>query len=221
MLTDPKEIEIISRARQANVRDPRRSRKHFEVIYEDFLRDVSWPGRVVLDIGPGQYDLGEILRPRGALVEGVDNDPAVLELGRYKGYRVLEGNLRQLAQIDFGRCYDGLFCKLSLNVFWSRSPQAAQEDVGRLLALAQPDAWLWIAPWNGVPKDMDARAPEVAQMLGAQRRAFQDAGCEVYELPEALTHRYGIHGLTANWPVITRGVKIPPSLQPYRAPAAP
>ena len=29
MLSDPREIEIISRARQKNVRDPGRSREHF------------------------------------------------------------------------------------------------------------------------------------------------------------------------------------------------
>jgi hypothetical protein len=220
VLTDPKEIEIISRARQANVRDPRRSRKHFEAIDEDFLRDLAWRGRVLLDIGPGQFDFGEIVRPRGAQVEGVDNDPAVLELGRYKGYRVVAGELRQLASIDFGRRYDGLFCKLSLNAFWSATPAEVAEDVARLLALGHADAWLWIAPWNGAPKSRPMPDAEVAAMLHSQRRAFEGAGCDAFELPEAMTHRYGIHGATANWPLFTRGVAIPPALERYRARAA-
>jgi hypothetical protein len=220
MLTDPREIEIISRARQANVRDPRRSRKHFEVIFDDFLRELAWPGRVVLDIGPGQYDLGEILKTHGAAVEGVDNDPAVLELGRYKGYRAIEGNLRRLAEIGFGRRYDGLFCKLSLNAFWSASPAALEEDVGRLVDLGDAGAWLWIAPWNGVPKDVDVRSPRVGEMLAAQRRAFQARGCAAFELPEELTLRYGIHGVTANRALFTRGVRIPEMLERYRAKAA-
>ena len=38
MLTEKKEIEIISRAKQKNVRDPNRSRKHFENIFKNILK---------------------------------------------------------------------------------------------------------------------------------------------------------------------------------------
>jgi len=202
------------------VRDPKRARKYFEAIHDDFLRDLPWAGRVVLDIGPGHYDLGEILKPRGAVVEGVDNDAAVLELGRYKGYRVIEGNLRRPSSIDFGRRYDGLFCKLSLNGLWHKSPAAAQEHVERLLEIGHAQAWLWIAPWNGLPKGRPIPDAQVAALLLAQRRAFQAGGCDAFELPEAMTHRYGIHGPTVNWPLFTRGVRIPPALEGYRAKAA-
>ena len=43
MLTDPTEIEIISAARQKNVRDPLRSRAHFDNIFADFSRAIISP----------------------------------------------------------------------------------------------------------------------------------------------------------------------------------
>ena len=76
MLTDPKEIEIISRARQKNVRDHRRSREHFTRIFADFLADVPMQGQRLVDMGPGQYDFGVLARERGAGTVGLDHDEA-------------------------------------------------------------------------------------------------------------------------------------------------
>lgn len=86
MLTDPREIEIISKARQKNVRDQNRSRQHFLNILEDFLPLKSLKDQLILDLGPGQFDFGVVARERGAEVMAIDNDPAVVELGRYKGF---------------------------------------------------------------------------------------------------------------------------------------
>jgi len=64
MLTDPEEIRIISIARQKNVRDPNRSREHFHHIFKDFFSKSDFNGLRVLDLGPGQYDFGELARER-------------------------------------------------------------------------------------------------------------------------------------------------------------
>jgi ribosomal protein L11 methylase PrmA len=85
MLTDSIEIEIISKAKQKNVRDPERSRQHFERIYDDFFGSVNYRNKTFLDLGPGQYDFGVLAELRGAKTVGFDNDPAVLELGKHKG----------------------------------------------------------------------------------------------------------------------------------------
>ena len=64
MLVDRNEIAIAANAKQKNVRDPRRSREHFFHIFEDFFSGVTLDGRY-LDLGPGQFDLAEIIRPQG------------------------------------------------------------------------------------------------------------------------------------------------------------
>ena len=117
MLTDPEEIRIISRARQKNVRNPSRPRKHFEHIFKDFLEGVDFAGSVFLDLGPGQYDFAEMAKQRGAITHGIDNDSAVVELGRYKPFPVRHGELKQLKASDYDIRFDGIFCKYSINAF--------------------------------------------------------------------------------------------------------
>ena len=50
MLTDPREIEIISRARQKNVRLPTRSRQHFVNIFDDFFDQISFDEGPIIDL---------------------------------------------------------------------------------------------------------------------------------------------------------------------------
>ncbi len=73
MLTDPVEIEIISKARQKNVAGSRRSRVHFNRIFEGFLKRVKFSKTRVIDLGPGQYDFGVLAMERGAEVWAMDN----------------------------------------------------------------------------------------------------------------------------------------------------
>lgn len=64
MLNDLAEIAIIANARQKNVRDPNRSRAHFE--------RLAFPGQTTVDLGPGHYDFGMLARAKGAQVYGVE-----------------------------------------------------------------------------------------------------------------------------------------------------
>jgi hypothetical protein len=207
VLTDPREIEIISRARQKNVRDPGRSREHFERIFADFLGGIAFAGRHFLDLGAGHFDFGVLARARGAEVTGVDNDPAVVELGRYKGFPVAELELRELKAAQLGRRFDGVFCKYSINAFWYPGEAALRAGIRELVALMAPGAWGWLAPWNGAPKDADL------SLLGIQADEFQAHGFEAYELTEEQSRFYGVHGATANRALFTRGVAVPGALR--------
>lgn len=202
MLTDPMEIAIISRARQVNVRDPRRSRAHFDRIFNDFLKSVSFPKSKILDLGPGQWDFGVLARECGAEIWGVDNDPAVIELGRRKGFDAMEGDLRQPSKLNVPAPFDGLFCKFSINAFWAAENFDAQRQyVSNLLALARPDAWIWISPWNGVPTGQLVDAKDA---LAWQKAAFEEHGCNCRQLSRDETAYYGVNGNTANSIVFTR-----------------
>lgn len=199
MLTDPGEIRIISQARQKNVRDPGRSRKHFLNIFEGFLGGASFEGATLLDLGPGQYDFAEMARARGAMTYGIDNDPAVIELGEYKGYPARLASLKDLHAADYDFQFDGVFCKYSINAFWFYDDDhRGAEYVRQIGRLVKPGGWAWIAPWNGVPKKADLSPDQVAHVLSVQARAFGELGFLGVDLTERLSKRYGVHGSTAN-----------------------
>ena len=210
MLTDPIEKEIIAKARQKNVRDPSRSREHFERIFKDFLGDVDLNGQLLLDLGPGQFDFGVMARERKATVVGIDNDPAVLELGRHKGFKIIEGQIQKLNPDDFPDKFDGIFCKFSINAFWFHDDfDELRKSVNGIVNLMKPDAWAWIAPWNGAPKNANLSENQIREVLSVQRDEFVKHGFQAFNLTTLLAKRYGIHGTTANMALFARNVSIP------------
>jgi SAM-dependent methyltransferase len=177
MVTDKKEMEIIARARQKNVSDPKRSREPFHRIFADFFSSQSFDGKIFLDMGAGHFDFCEIARSRGAVCMGLDKDPAVLELGRYKGFQVIEADLKKIKPSDFPAKYDGIFNKFTLNAFWHLDRADFQENlVGRIVELLKPDGWAWIAPWNGAPKNIELSARATATLLEKQKDIFTRYG---------------------------------------------
>jgi hypothetical protein len=214
MLTDPVEIAIIAKARQKNVRDPGRSRQHFETILRDFFAGVTFEGQRCMDLGPGQFDFGVLARARGADVTGIDNDAAVVELGRYKGFKVIEGTIQRLAVLDHTPPYDGMFCKYSINAFWFWEDEALQRDAVRtIVGRMKPTAWGWLAPWNGVPKSASLTPSQIDAVLDVQIDEFTRHGFEAFELTEAQSRDYGVHGTTANRVLFTRNLRVPEHLR--------
>lgn len=215
MLTDPKAIEIISRARQANVAQPQRSTHDFDAIFDDFFsgwsRDDRFRGQRALDLGPGQHLFGRCLMEWGATVEGIDNDPAVIELGTYLGMTVHDLNLRNFDVAPFHERYDGVFCKFALNAFWSKTPEAGRARVHEIVSMMRPDGWGWIAPWNGLPKALVDDPDTAREFEVAQREAFIEAGWEVIDLDLDAAKRYGMGGRVTGHPVFLRNIEWSPS----------
>lgn len=208
MVTDPKEIEIISSARQKNVADPRRSRVHFFNIFDDFFDGMAFKGQAVLDMGPGHWDFGVILKEKGGRrCIGIDNDPAVLKLGIFKGFDAVEGNLKSPQFCAIPELVDGLFCKFALNAFWYwQDEEASRNLVRNYLAMVKPDGWIWVSPWNGVPAKVIITKTELARRLEWQREEFLSAGCREFEFSDAETRRYGVHGNVASSSVFLRNL---------------
>lgn len=211
MLTDPKEIEIIATAKQKNVRDPLRSREHFKHILEDFFQGVELSGHYI-DMGPGQFDFGELARLQGGTCEGVDFDPAVCELGRYKGFKVHELNLKKLAKADLETQYDGVWNKFALNAFWHFDhPDRHEALIDAMTSKIMKDgAWGWISPWNGVPKKREFTEAEITDTLGLQEKFFAKNGFVKHDLTTEQAKYYGVHGAVANDCVFVKGLKWKP-----------
>lgn len=211
MLLDQKAIEIIGRARQKNVAAPRRSSADFERIFADFFAGHDFAGQRILDLGPGQYDFAREARRRGAVAHNVDNDPAVVELGRYLGFEVAEENLKRLDTQSRRNRYDGLFCKFSINAFWFDSAAAGHAYVELLDGMLRGGAWGWIAPWNGPPKS--GMPPDrVDMLLGAQAAAFRKCGWSGFDLDDSLAAYYGVQGHVANHALFLKNLAAPSAL---------
>ena len=208
MLTDPVAIEIIANAKQKNVRDPNRSRKHFENIFSDYLSRVEFSGDY-LDMGPGQYDFGVMALERGAdRCFAIENDPPVIALGEYLKFDVIEGNIKNFsADMVANQQFSGIFNKFSYNCFWYIGAEEKHRDFVEALRQSLVDGgWAWIAPWNGVPKNQDLSSADIEKMLSAQIELFVAQGFEYREINQMQARKYGIHGTIANNIIFTLGL---------------
>ena len=213
MLEDPEEIKIISYARQKNVREPNRSRKHFENIFKDFFTEDHFLNKSILDIGPGQYDFGVLARKLGASIYGIDNDDAVIKLGRYKQFSVVSSRIQDISYDLFNLKFDGVFCKFSLNAFWYLdSDKKHQEFLENIISLLKPEGWVWIAPWNGIPSK-EISNERLNEILGIQASIFTSVGINGINLTHELSRYYGVHGNVANNALYLKNTKCPYSLK--------
>jgi len=214
MLTDPEEIRIISNAIQKNVQDPKRSREHFLRIFFDFLEDKDFKDKIFLDLGPGQYDFGVLASQRGALVYGIDSDPAVIELGRYKGFPVTYGNLENIRADECDTDLDGVFCKYSIDAFWfAIDHRSLEKHILEIIKLIRRGGWAWIAPWNGAYEETGLSASDIHRILSVQAAVFKRFGFNAFDLTEDVSKHYGIHGKTANRALFTLNLRIPKRLE--------
>ncbi|MBT8486572.1 MAG: class I SAM-dependent methyltransferase, partial [Phycisphaerae bacterium] len=197
----------ISHARQKNVAQANRSSRDFERIFADFFAGHDFTGERIVDLGPGQWDFGRMVAERGGRCEGVDNDPAVLELGTYLGMTVHDANLRTFDPTPFAGQLDGLFCKFAVNAFWHKNDADRAAFTASLDRMLTPQGWGWVAPWNGRPKEgVDDDAAR--RILAAQRDAFAAVGWTAYELTETQAQDYGMGGRVENHPLFIRGLEL-------------
>jgi len=200
VLTDRKAIEIVSKAKQKNVRDPKRSREHFHNIFDDFFKGVEFSGEY-LDMGPGQYDFGVLAKDRGAeQCTAIEFDPVVVELGEYLGFNVIEGNIKKYShEMVSKKLFTGVFNKFTYNCFWYLDkPEQHKRFVGELTASVKDGGWAWIAPWNGVPKAKTVSESLIQSQLNEQIELFENNGFVTVPLSDDLARRYGVHGAVAN-----------------------
>ncbi len=194
MLKNPEEIEIISEAMQVNVRNPNRPRRPFFRILEDFLSFEQVNNIRILDLGPGQFDLGEILKSHNSIVDAIDFDPAVIKLGEAKGFKTFFLDMSKIEEfsLENKNQYDAVFCKYSMNAFWFEKPEEVimfSESIGRIL---KKDGWAWLAPWNGDCSHLSKSFQQ--EMIKAQIFGFEQCGFKKLELSYFQSKLYGVNG---------------------------
>lgn len=216
MLLNETEIGIAANAQQAGMRNPKIDRSPFESIIKDFLSPEFFQGKCIIDLGPGQYDFSELGRSLGATMEHLENDPAIIALGEYKGFKVWDCNMTEFDMPMLRQKYDGMFCKLSISAFWNRTKSENQWSYFKnLLNLIKDDGWGFIAPWNGLSQSHNLSAAEIESTLNRQRSIALSAGFSIYLLPERINNNYGLGGITEDKPLFIKNTKIPNCLSPY------
>lgn len=213
MLTDPNEIEIISTAKQKNIQNPGRSRQPFIHIFDDFFQNVPLDGSYI-DMGPGHFDFGEIIRKDGGSCVGLDVDPAVIALGKYKGFETIHAKIQSFGGKPLGRKFDGVFNKFTFNAFWHWDNKTDHRNLVKIIDdLLKPDGWSWIGPWNGVPKKLDIDDATIHNTLNYQQELFEALGFTTHPLSVPQAKYYGIGGNVANHLIFTKNLEWTPSLE--------
>lgn len=151
MLYNDAERELMATAIQLNMRTSSPTvYKGISSIVDSYLSHIDFHGLHILDIGPGQCDLLDILKEKGAITYGVDFDPAVLKLGEMRGHKMTECNLRKDWPFA-GVMFDGIFCRASINCYWFAKPgddTSLRHFLEQISNSLKPTGWMWIAPWN-------------------------------------------------------------------------
>ena len=190
MLFDDEEIEIMSKAAQSHLREPRRSEVISRRIFDDFLGARKLAGCRVLELGPGQYDLVRMVEAAGASVVSMDHDPAVIALGRKRGYEVILSDFRTFDWSSLRGKFDGLLCRGSITPVWFRDAESLGRFVDEICSVLKPNGWGWLAPWN---LTLSVAPPARARlMLDAEDVAFARNGFNGIDPAEDVTASYAL-----------------------------
>lgn len=201
MVEDEEEKKIIQIAAQPGLRDFNRPRTPFKYIIQDFLHSIS-ANTTCLDLGPGHYDLSVLLRERSIKTVCLDNDDAVVRLGKYKGFKIFKHDLKKIP-FPINNLLDGIFCKFSINASWFNKEET-ESYINYLTKLIKNDGWSWIAPWNGISsRESYDLSKERAEF---QSYFFKKNGFEEHKLSKVEAMRYGITGNTVNNVIFTKGL---------------
>ena len=111
----------------------------------DIIRMESPQARTVLDVACGTGEHARHLRLLGFEVDGVDLDPAFVEIARGKN----EGGTFELAdmvELDLGRRYDAIVCLFS-SIGYVVSEQRLRTTLRAFAAHLEPGGVLLVEPW--------------------------------------------------------------------------
>lgn len=205
MLVSPREQEIVAKAWEPGIRRPDRAYINFMRFLKHFLRDKNLAEKTILDLGPGHYDFGILARFQGARVIPLELDPAVIELGRYRGFEPIEFDLKRPRFVEsFGKqSIDGIFCNGSIDASWWTTMEEQIEYARDLYSCLRPDGWALIAPCNSGPEEIGSALDNQRQQISA----FKELGFKLTRLTKLEKNYFGISTNILPAFVLTKNVR--------------
>lgn len=193
MLIDPKQIDCVKNANEPGIRNPLRPRIDFENIIKDFFASYDFTGRALIDLGPGHYDFGEIVKKKGGKTTSIELDPVVIKLGHLKSMSVIEGDLNDHSVFhDIENSFDGLFNRGSFNARNFSDEREHQKYLDAMISTVKPNGVFWLAPCNDPKQGESARDKIFKSCVDYQISYFKDNGFKIVECPESFVSAYGI-----------------------------
>jgi hypothetical protein len=210
MLLDDEEFQIMASAAQPQLR-VQQSDAQFQTLFQYFFAGREFAGTKILELGPGQCDFSRIAAAAGASIMIMDHDPAVVALGRKRGYEATVDDFLTFDWSSLSAAFDGLFARHSITVQRFSDPVPLEALLDGICSVIKPSGWGWMLPWSrfrGTPP------AQIDRMLAAQRRALERNGFRTVELtplipgPEA--------GIQDQWELFLRGIDPGPRLSEPR-----
>jgi hypothetical protein len=177
LLLDAEELQIMASALQPPLR-VQESDAQFRSIFQKFFAGQPLAEARILEIGPGKCGFTRLAAAAGAAMVTIDHDPAVVSLGRKRGYEAILADVLSFDWASFRGSFDGLFARHSIAAQWFRDPQPLQDFVDTICSVLKPDGWGWLVPWNRFRSEPD----DIELMVAAQRQAFERNGFTTFEL---------------------------------------
>lgn len=166
---------------EPGIADPSRSRVHFLHIVSCFFKKDRIDGARILDLGPGHYDFGHIAAELGATVVGYELDPAVIRLGKLKGFEVIDGDVYDVDKLaSLKDSFDGLFCRGSFNSRNFTESEAHRNYLTTLLSVVKEGGFFWVSPCNDPVGDLESDG-EFHRIVREQIDFFRENEFQVFE----------------------------------------
>ena len=194
MLTKAIEIECVKSAREPGIRDPSRPRDDFHNIINHFFKEYNFNKMSLLDLGPGHYDFGEIVRTKGGETTSIELDPAVIKLGHLKKMKVIEGNLVEPEVFkNLRHSFDALFNRGSFNAANFTNETEHRNYLESMISVVKPSGVFWLAPCNDPVADSDSESDKFFQdCVDFQIQFFEDNGFNVVKCTPIMIGDFGI-----------------------------
>ncbi len=126
----------------------------------------------------------------GASVVSMDHDPAVIALGRKRGYEVILADFRTFDWSSLRGKFDGLLCRGSITPVWFRDAELLGRFVDEICSVLKPNGWGWLAPWN---LTLSVAPPARARlMLDAEDRPSLETGSTELTRQRTLAASYAL-----------------------------
>jgi hypothetical protein len=180
---------LLTTCEEEYLRDPYRERlSDFRRIIKEFCLDID--GRTLLDLGPGHMGFFEMCRRLGRPLEliGVERSPTLIEIGRRRGYKMIQGELtsESFTKNITSNSIELLFCRGSLNPAAVPNFSVWWDGIRILL---RPSAQIWICPWWG-------KSIPLSSALEKRRtvhEVLKQNGVTVSVPPRWLSRGYDVH----------------------------
>lgn len=182
-----------------------------QVIYRDFFAHLNLKGMDILEFGPGRCEMLYLFKKAGANCFGIDTDPAVIELGRSRGYTMFEENFNVLTKKSLdGRRFDGLFGRGVLSAFRYIDAKDSVRPPQVCRFILKPKGWAWILPYNTAPRLNTKRSQwYFVEKMGLQIHTFKSKNFQHVDLTPRLRGRYARLGKITNYPLFTCNLIFP------------